>query len=76
LFSFLAEASYSIYLTHHVLVIIGGVILIKLGIGGYLGFFILILFTISLSILIHHFLISKIDLLAFLYNGRKLKKGK
>ena len=75
-FSLLAEASYSIYLTHHILVIIGGIILIKLDIGGYLGFSILILFTISFSLMIHHFLISKIDLFTFLYNGKSLKSKK
>ena len=75
-FSFLAEASYSIYLFHHVLVVLGGLILIKLNIGGYLGFFILLLFVSALSLSIHHYLISKVNFLALLYNGKKLKKNK
>jgi len=72
-FSFLAEASYSIYLFHHLLVVLGAIILIKLNIGGYIGFLLLFLSVTSLSLFIHHFLISKIDILAFLYNGKNLK---
>ena len=74
-FSFLAEASYSIYLFHHVLVVLGGLILIKLNIGGYLGFFILLLFVSALSLFIHHYLISKNSLLSFLFNGKKIKRN-
>jgi glucan biosynthesis protein C len=73
LFSFLAEASYSIYLFHHLLVVLGALILINLKINIYLGFLIL-LFVISLSLFIHHYLISKINILSFLYNGKKLNK--
>ena len=73
LFSFLADSSYSVYLFHHLFVILGGLILIKLNIGGYLGFFILLLFSLSISLSIHYFFISKNDILSFLFNGKRLK---
>jgi len=76
LFLFLADASFSIYLFHHLFVIAIGLLLINLNIGGYLGFFILFGIIMLITLSIHHFLISKITLLAFLYNGKELKKEK
>ena len=74
LFLFLSDASFSIYLFHHLFVIVIGLLLINLNIGAYLGFLILFVTVIVLTLSLHHFLISKIKILAFLYNGKKLKK--
>ena len=74
LFSFLAEASFSIYLFHHLIVIAISLLMIHFNIGGYLGFLILLISVILITLSLHHFVISKIKILAFLYNGKKLKK--
>lgn len=66
----LAEASYTIYLFHQVIVIGFGLILIKLNIGGILGLVILITSVGIVSILIHIIFISKIKLLRLLFNGK------
>jgi len=76
IFSFLANASYSIYLFHHLIVIVMGLIFIEIDINIYLKFMIIFVLTLSSSILLHHFLISKINLLSFLYNGIPLKRKK
>ena len=69
-FYFLAEASYTVYLFHQVLVIGFGLVLIKLNIGGILGLVSLITSVLFVSILIHVLFISKIKFLKFLYNGQ------
>ena len=76
LFHFLAEASFSVYLFHHLVVVSIGIMLIKFHIGGYLALFILFGMVIVISLIIHHFLISKIQILGFLYNGKSIKREK
>ena len=70
LFYFLANASYTIYLFHFVFVIGFSLILIDLGVGGGIGLFILITSVSIITTLIHIYLISKIKLLRFLFNGK------
>jgi len=67
---FLADASYTVYLFHQVLVVGFGLILIKLNIGGVFGLSLLIISVLIVSILIHTRFISKIKVLKFLYNGK------
>ncbi len=67
---YLADASYTIYLFHQVLVVGFGLILIKLNIGGVAGLLILIVSVAIVSLLIHTVFISKIKLLRFLFNGK------
>jgi len=69
-FYFLADASYTVYLFHHVLVIGFGLLLIKLNLGGILGLILLITSVFIVSILIHILFISKIKVLKLLYNGK------
>jgi len=66
----LSNASYTIYLFHHVLVVFFALILIEFSIGGILGMFLLVLLASLSSLLIHIFLISKFNVLSFLYNGK------
>lgn len=67
---FLAEASYSIYLFHHVLVIFIGSKLIEYNIGGIIGFLTLTISVSIISTFIHVLIIKKSKILLYLYNGK------
>ncbi len=67
----LSDASYTIYLFHHLFVIAIGLLFIKFGIDGYLALPLLFLSAAGLSLLVHRRLISQIPWLAFLFNGKK-----
>lgn len=74
IFLFLSEASYSVYLFHHVLVVGVGLLFIKYGIGDIGGLFLLMFIVGTISLLIHALLISKINILSFLFNGKTMEK--
>ncbi|MET1256754.1 acyltransferase family protein [Aliikangiella maris] len=65
-----SQASYSIYLFHHILVISIGILLINSTMPAVLAFPLLICLTFFLSYQIHQKLILKFKLLRFLYNGK------
>lgn len=67
---FLADASYTIYLFHHLLVISFGVVLIKFGTPWYLGYPLLITLVTLSCIFIHKELISRFKVLQYLFNGK------
>lgn len=67
----LSNASYTVFLFHHVLVVAVGLLLIKLNIGGILGMATLNLIVLSISVLIHILLVSKSNFLSYLFNGKK-----
>jgi len=69
-FTLLSEASYTVYLFHHFLVIAFGLILIKYGIGGITGLSILIISVFLITFFIHSNIISKNKILSYLYNGK------
>ncbi|MBN2783149.1 MAG: acyltransferase family protein [Campylobacterales bacterium] len=73
LFRTLSESSYSIYLFHHVFVIIFAIYFIDMGIGGLFGMLLLISVVSVVSISIHLFFISKINILSFLFNGKFIR---
>ena len=70
----LSDASYSIYLFHHLFVVAVGLLLIRFGIDGYIGVPVLFVSAVGISLFIHNMLISKIPLFGFLFNGKKLIK--
>ena len=70
LFSWLADASYSVYLFHHLLVIIFGLILISLGIGGNSGLLLLILIVAASAGLMHQFVVKQVPAISLLFNGK------
>lgn len=70
-FSYLSEASYSIYLLHHILVIVIAIILMPLSIPLWIKFITIMLFTFFITVAVHHFLILKYPFLRFLFNGKK-----
>jgi glucan biosynthesis protein C len=70
LFRYLSEASYSIYLFHHVIVIALGMAMIPLGLSCGVKFTLLVAATLMLTLAIHHFLILRFAVLRFLFNGK------
>lgn len=70
LFAYLSDASYSIYLFHHMWVVIIGMILIPLTLNVYLKFVILLATATVLSFVIHHFAVLRLPLLRYLFNGK------
>jgi glucan biosynthesis protein C len=71
LFRYMADASYSVYLFHHVIVVVLGVFVLPLtwlGAGG--KFLVVLCAAIASSLAIHHFCVLKIRALRFLFNGK------
>lgn len=69
-FTYLAEASYSIYLFHHILVVVYGILLIHVEINIYLKFLIIVFSTFITSNLIHYLIIRRYRIAGYLFNGR------
>lgn len=74
IFQFLSDASYSVYLFHHVLVIGIGIVLIDLNINKYISLILLISIVAFVSMAIHYFFISRNNILSILFNGKVNKK--
>ncbi|MFT6260410.1 MAG: glucan biosynthesis protein C [Bermanella sp.] len=70
-FSYLSEASYTIYLFHHLFVIFYGLILINLELNIFFKFTILVIATFSTTTLIHQYIILKFPIFRFLFNGKR-----
>ncbi len=66
----LSDSSYTVYLFHHFLVIILGVLLIYLDFPAILGFVLLMGVVASLALLIQNRIISKNKALSFMFNGK------
>jgi glucan biosynthesis protein C len=71
---FLSQASYTVYLFHHLLVITFGIIFIKLDVSAAIGIPLLIFLVLLLSLLIHNLIIGKSSLASLLFNGIPCKK--
>jgi len=70
IFRVLSEMSYTVYLFHHLLVIMIGLVLIHYGIGGTLGLILLIISVAVIAVSIHLFVVSKVKILSLLFNGK------
>lgn len=67
---FLSDASYTVYLFHHVIVIGIGYLLMHLEIHPLVNVLILILLTLSITLCIHKYFILKSRYARFLFNGK------
>ena len=67
---FMSEASYTIYLFHHIFVIAIGLLLIQLELPSLWSMILLISTTIMITVFIHKYFISKIRIARFLFNGK------
>ncbi|HEX7801286.1 MAG TPA: acyltransferase family protein [Pseudoxanthomonas sp.] len=72
LFRYLSDASYSIYLMHHLIVVALASWLLTVHWGAWLKFGVVLSVSVGLSLAIHHFLILRHPLLRFLFNGKSL----
>ncbi|MCO7223482.1 acyltransferase family protein [Pleionea sp. CnH1-48] len=68
--SFLSDASYTVYLFHHLLVILFGLIFIGLGWPGEISMFLIIFLTIVVTLLIHKFIVLRFPVVRLLFNGK------
>lgn len=67
----ISDSSYTIYLFHHLIVIILAVYLIKLEVSAIPSLLIMIVVVTAITLLIHTLIISKSRVLSFLYNGKQ-----
>lgn len=67
---FFSDASYTVYLFHHVLVMAFGILLINLGVGGFTGMIILAAAAMAVSLLFHVFFVAKWKIMRFMFNGK------
>lgn len=68
--SLLADASYSVYLVHHIIVVALGMTLAPLSIGPFWKFGVVVTLTTALALTIHLGVIKRSRLLLLLFNGR------
>jgi glucan biosynthesis protein C len=69
-FHYLADASYSIYLFHHILVVLMGIALLALPLAPVVKFLVVSVVSMAVSLAIHHFAVLRVPLLRFLFNGK------
>lgn len=74
-FGYLADASYSIYLFHHMWVVLIGIVLLPLALNLYVKFALLLIAATVISFAIHHFAILRSPLLRYLFNGKTLAES-
>lgn len=67
---FLADSAYTVYLFHHLLVILIGIFLIKLAAPWYIGYPVLIVLVTVSCLVIHKNLILRFKIFRFLFNGK------
>ncbi|MBL8396427.1 MAG: acyltransferase family protein [Candidatus Accumulibacter sp.] len=67
---FMSDASYTIYLFHHVIVVLIAILLLAVPWSAYVKFPIVVLATFGLTAAIHRYCISPSDLLRFAFNGK------
>lgn len=70
-FLYFSEASYSIYLFHHILVIVYATYLLQLNLPFWLTYILLTTMTFISTVIIHHYIIRNIPILKFLFNGKR-----
>jgi len=68
--NFLADASYTVYLFHHSVVVALGILVMPLDVGPYVKFVVVTAATLMITAAIHCYVIKPVPLLRLLYNGR------
>ena len=67
---FLSDASYTVYLFHHLLVVIFGLLCIHFGVSAFVGVPAMIIVIFALTLLIHKYVILRFPLMRYLFNGK------
>lgn len=74
-FAYLSDASYSIYLFHHLVVIVTATALLPLPLGPGVKFLMVLAVAALLPLAAHHLLIRRSAVLGYLFNGKALRRG-
>lgn len=72
--TYLADASYTIYLTHHLLVFLTALWLTTIALPITVKFALIFSFALTVSWLFHHFIVRRFAVLKLLFNGRTIKR--
>ena len=75
-FRYLSDASYSIYLFHHLVVVVVASMLLPVAIDAWAKFLIVLSSASIVSLAVHHFLILRYGWLRYLFNGRAMGRGR
>ena len=67
---YFANASYSIYLLHQLIIVVISSYFVKVGVSPTLGFALIIILTTILTLVIHHVFIRSNIVVGFLFNGK------
>lgn len=67
---YLSDASFSFYLSHHFLIVVGGWLLAQVAWPLLLEYLLLVVAVSAIAIALHHFLVLRHPLLGLLFNGR------
>lgn len=67
---YLSDASYTIYLFHHIIVIAIGYLILQLEFDPLVSLFFLIIITMTISLYIHKYIILKSGIARLLFNGK------
>lgn len=67
---FFSDSAYTVYLFHHLLVILLGMLCVYVNVPALLGFACLVVVVSGLTLAIHHFVIAKNKALLFMFNGQ------
>lgn len=73
LFFYLSDASYTVYLFHHLFVVVLGLWLLHYHFSVFLKFCVVFGVTLAVTLAIHHYLILQVGLLRLLFNGKPLE---
>jgi glucan biosynthesis protein C len=70
LWRYLSDASYTVYLLHHIIVVLIGSLILDWSLSAYVKYLIVVGFAIFLPLLFHHFAVLRIPPLRFALNGK------
>jgi len=73
-FRTLSDASYSVYLIHHPIVVLLGLAFLSVSIPMVIKFALILIIAFGASLAAHHYLIRRNSLLGFLFNGDRLER--
>ena len=68
---YLSDASYTVYLFHHVLVVGFGILFMRVGIPPLIEMLAIIMIVLAITLSIHHFAIRRFGALRLLFNGKR-----
>ena len=70
--AYMSDATYTIYLFHHVAVVYLGFALLDAAIGPYAKYLIISAVVSLVTVAVHHFVVLRFDLARYLFNGKRL----